>query len=42
MTNMKFSFSKSGQNDPNHILSSNSAGKIFNMAIESEALGLCS
>ena len=30
------------ENAPNHILSSNSAGKILKMAINSESLGLCS
>ena len=30
------------ENAPNHILSSNSAGKILKMAIKSEPLGLCS
>ena len=35
-------FKGSPENAPNHILSSNSAGKIFKTAIKSESLGLCS
>ena len=39
----KFSnFQEYPENTPNHIFSSNSAGKILKMAINSESLGLCS